>query len=658
MSAEEKFLDQLKIAEKNVSFDTDSPGNERSGNQLENDLNPLVISDMDSPGNERKGLGWNELFDPTRPVPMSARLPEVVRKGDHISLFWTLTKPPTPPQEGPEEDRIQFYELDEATVERGWLSFAATRELMKIPDDLVLELVRKLEPEHHPRFLQALKLERLPEPPAVREFPEPFFGYFYYSIYDPESDDLRFSNYREVLIDLQVPGGLDPRPETPINEFLSAPFIDPSKIESPETEVMVTVEAWEFMQTGDELTLVWNGVRSKRDPLKEGDAIGDPVVFRVPADIIESGGSGDNLLVYYEIRDEVRNYSRPSPPAYVTVEDPNALEAPEVEGAENPPYRLDLDALDGADVVIFLPVYDGYVRGDTVTMHWIGLTADADAMPVPYDWPARIINNTRDMLFELPFALAALVVNGSANVFYESQPAAGGAARPSKRRSISIVGKSFELLPPVLQEAVGDIIDLAELTEEVVHVRIPLYSGQREADEVTLFWTGQVGDGEGMTWSTELIVPPGGEETELVFDVSLPFLEPLVTGTLTLSYSVFTPEFDLRRLSSEVVYNVVDSGEVHYPAPTCAQLEGTGDDAFLPSDTAIAVFDIPNTAPLRDGDLVTLHFAAASGTPPAPDIPTQEFKAFPFQFSVANEDILPFEEVDMSVTYSVERGKG
>lgn len=90
---------------------------------------------------------------------------------------------------------------------------------------------------------------------------------------------------------------------------------------------------------------------------------------------------------------------------------------------------MDLDALNGADVVIILPIYDGYERGDTVTMHWIGLTADADGMQVPYDWPARDINGARDMIFELPFALAALVVNGSANVFYESQPKGGGSGQ-------------------------------------------------------------------------------------------------------------------------------------------------------------------------------------------------------------------------------------
>lgn len=640
MSAEEKFLNQLKVA------------------ALADALNPLVISDMDSPGNERKGLGWNELFDPSRPVPMSARLPEVIREGDEISLYWTLTQPSTqPPEEGPVDTRIQFYELDQATIERGWLSFAATRELMKIPDDVVLEPVRKLPPEHQPRFLQALKLDRLPEPPAVREFPEPFLGYFYYSIYDPNSQSLRFSEYREVLIDLQVPGGLDPRPETPINEFLTAPIVIPSRIETPATPVTVTVDAWDFMQAGDVLTLIWNGVRFDNPVLEEGDVGNAPVVVQVPADVIERGGSGDNLLVFYEIRDQVQNYSRPSPPAYVTVEDPNALEAPEVEGAENPPYRLDLDALNGADVVIVLPIYEGYARGDTVTMHWIGLTADADGMQVPYDWPARVINGARDMIFELPFALAAMVVNGSANVFYESQPA-GGAARPSKRRSISIVGQSLELLPPVLLEAVGDTIDLATLTEEVVQVRIPLYPGQRADDVVTLSWTGQVGEGGGMTWEAELTVPPDGEKTELVFDVSLPFLEPLVDGTLTLSYSAFTPDFDLRRSSSEVVYNVVDSGAVDYPAPTCAQVQGSGAGAFLPSDTATAVFDIPSTAPLRTGDVVTLHFAAASGAPPEPNIPPKTFSGFPFNFSVANQDIVPFEEVDMSVTYSVERGNG
>ncbi|MDH0302804.1 MULTISPECIES: hypothetical protein [unclassified Pseudomonas] len=604
MSAEEKFLGQLKLT------------------ALADALNPLVISDMDSPGSERDGLGWSELFDPQRVVPMMARLPDVVRQGDHISLFWTTTKPSTqPPEADPVEAAIQFYELDQDTIDRGWLSFAATRDLMNLPADA--------------------------------DIPYPFFGYFYYSLFDPSAGDTRYSEYREVLIDLRVPGGLDPRPETPVNEYLVAPIVSPSRIDTYDTPVTVTLDAWDNMQPDDQVTLVWNGVRHVGPRLVEGD-VGKRWVINLPADVIREGGSGENLLVYYELRDRVQNYSRPSPPAYVTVEDPNTLEAPEVEGAEDPPYRLDLDELNGQDVTIYLPDYDGYVRGDTVTMHWIGLTAEADGKQVPYDWAPRVINVTRDKIFDLPYEYAALVVNGSANVYYEAQPS-GGAPRPSRRRSISIVGRSLTLLPPVLVEAVDDVIDLATLTEEVVHVRIPLYPGQRAQDVVTLFWTGNVGEGGGMTWQTDLEVPAGGENTELVFEVSLPYLEPLVNGTLTLSYSVFTPQFDLKRASGEVIYDVVDTNAVEYPAPICAEVQGSGADAFLPSDTATAIVEVPNNAPLRIGDVVTLRWAAASGNTPPAHEQIKPFDQFPFTFAVANADILPFDGLDMSVTYSVGR---
>ena len=586
-------------------------------------LHPLVITDMDSGGLPRDGLGWSELFDPTRVVSMSAKLPDVVRVGDEVSLFWTSVKPATqPPQAPPAEEPAQFYLLDADTESRGWLSFGVVRDDLNLPVD--------------------------------DDIPYPYFGYVFYRLYDPLADETRYSEYREVLIDLRVPGGLDPRPGSPANENLVAPIVTPSTIDSPSTPVRVTIEAWDFMQPDDQVTLVWNGARHVGNRLVAGD-VGKPWVINVPAELIREGGSGENLLVYYEIRDRVQNYSRPSPPTYVKVEDPNALEAPEVEGAENPPYKLDLAALDGDDVTIYLPDYEGYARGDSVTMHWVGLSAEADGKQVPYDWPARTINGTRDKIFTLPYIYAALVVNGLATVYYESTPAAGGNARPSRRRSIIIVGEGIALQPPVLLEAEGDEIDLANLSAEEVHVRVPVYPGQRAGDVVTLFWTGKVGNGGGMTWQTDLTVPVGGEKVELVFEVSLPYLSPLVDGTLTLSYSVHTPEFDIRRSSPENVYNVVDSGAANLPAPTCAQVEGSGAGASMPSGTENAIIEIPESASLRVNDAVTLHWEAASGGTPPAYTETKTFTGFPFSFTVGNAVIKSFEEVDVSVTYSVQR---
>lgn len=49
-------------------------------------LNPLVFSSIDdSLNNPRLGLGYAQLFDETRPVPLVAKLPDVTRVGDSIT---------------------------------------------------------------------------------------------------------------------------------------------------------------------------------------------------------------------------------------------------------------------------------------------------------------------------------------------------------------------------------------------------------------------------------------------------------------------------------------------------------------------------------------------------------------------------------------------
>ncbi|MFJ4347202.1 hypothetical protein [Pseudomonas sp. NPDC089401] len=583
-------------------------------------LNPLVIADMDTEGRESSGFGWNELSDPTRPAPMMSRLPKVVREGDVVKLFWTLTDPvDQPPKADPLEPPVQQYELDSGTVERGWLSFAVKKGDLNLPAD--------------------------------PDIPYPYYGYLYYSLYDQQADDTRYSEYRKVLIDLRVPGGLDPDQDTPINEFLTAPIVEPAVIEDPATVVTITLPKWRFQQEDDLPTLFWGGVRHTLTRLTAGDVDKD-YVFQLPREVLEEAGSGERLEVQFEVRDLVQNYSRPSPIAYVRVEiDPNALEHPKVKGAENPPYELDLDPLAGGDVTVEVPFYTGFAIGDEITLHFVGLTADG--VEVPYHWDARTVATPGDLIFQMPYAYAAFVVKGTARVFYESKPASGGTARPSKVRRISVIGTVAELLPPDAIEAVGDTIDLVNVTGDLFHVRVPAYPGQMVGDVVTLTLTGQPTDGLPLVVSVELTVSGNGE---LIFEIAAEYLQVLIDGSLTLSYTVFTPELNItRRSTQDPTYQIIDSGALELPAPTCVQVQGSGSDAFLPSDTPTAVVEVPASAPLRIGDVVTLRWATASGTIPEPHTETKTFDQFPFTFTVTNADISRFEDLDMSVTYSVER---
>ncbi|WP_422403935.1 hypothetical protein [Pseudomonas sp. GZD-209] len=586
-------------------------------------LNPLVIPAMDE-GIPRDGLGYNDLGDPQRGVALMSRLPEVTRPGDAVKLFWTATRPPMqPPQGDPAEPPVQAYLLDQGTIDKGWLSFVVTSVDLKLPAN-----------------------------PAY-----PYYGYFYCSLYDAQAENTRYCEYREVLIDLTVPGGLDPNLGTPENEHLAAPGVDPQDIQldpvSGIPAVTISIAAWPYMQADDQVSLVWNGVRHIRPRLLQSDVNRD-VVFLLPREVVEQGGSGPQLPVYYEIRDRVQNYSRPSPITYVSADiDPDALTEPTVVGAESPPYMLDLDALAGRDVTVNIPFYAGFAAGDTLTLHWVGTTFEGHE--VPHHSPPRVIASPADLTFSVPHAIAAFAVDGSVRVYYEVQPIAGGDLKRSRARRITVKGSVKRLQPPLLLEAVGDLIDLATLTGTDVTVRIPLYPGQMENDRVTLLWAGLAGSGLPLVYSVELVIPPGGEQVELAFTISQQYLTPLVDGTLTLSYKVFTPSLALTRASPPVTYRVQDNRDLVLPAPSCGQVQGTGDDAMLPVNTQKALVHVPASVPLKANEMVVLSWKLVSGTTPPPHTVDKAFDKFPFSFTVTNATILRYVGHLVQVTYAVTR---
>ncbi|WP_282373742.1 hypothetical protein, partial [Pseudomonas sp. PS02290] len=112
----------------------------------------------DTPDNPRRGLGYLQLSDPTRPVMLTAKLPDVTRVGDTIELFWDDDAEP-----------VQTYDLDQATIDRGWLSFSVGVGVIKAPQ-----------------------------------------GEVFYTLYDHEAENLQKSAIRTVNVNRTVPGGLDP----------------------------------------------------------------------------------------------------------------------------------------------------------------------------------------------------------------------------------------------------------------------------------------------------------------------------------------------------------------------------------------------------------------------------------------------------------------
>lgn len=445
------------------------------------ELAPLVFTSInDTPENPRLGLGYHQLYDPTKPVPLIAPLPEVVRDGDLVTLFW-------------DGEKVQEYKLVK-TPDMDWLSFSVPPENISGTGDQ---------------------------------------GEVYYTLYDESSGVPRESPKRIIRVNRLVPGGLDPNTLTAINENLAAPTISPTIIDSPATTVTVTVPVWQNMELEDQLTVLWNGIRVEQPPLS-GIA---PQTVTIPKDVLEQGGSNPKLPVAYEIRDIVDNYSLPSHNGFADVViDPNAVTAPRVKEADLTTLVLDLVALGDKDAHVDIPRYAGAVKGDKVTLTWVGRVGAAEQTLTL--GPLTVGDPEFDPVpvFAIPNAHLQSIAGGSAMASYEVVQANG--TLHSKRTAITLTGLPVALAAPTIQGITGTVIDLNDLTGDSVFVLVPPYAGKQAGDKINLIWTGTPVNGPPIHYPDDHTVALGEENAEYAFEVARLNLDPLINGTLTLQYQV------------------------------------------------------------------------------------------------------------------------
>ena len=455
------------------------PKNQKGGRSLSD----LVFTDInDSPDNPRFGLGYHQLYDYTSKVGLIAKLPDVTRVGDRVNLYW-------------DGANVQEYPLDRPTIDKGWLSFGVSPLLI-------------LDPQ----------------------------GEVYYTLYDYQSNDLQTSATRTIAVNRRPPGGLDDDPDTAINDKLKACTVNPNPITNPAVAVTVDVVQWTYQELGDELTVMWNNIRVDHPKLQ---TLG-PQTVTIPREVLEQGGSSDKLLVNYEIRDIVDNYSLVSQPTYVLVEiDPNALTAPRVMEADRTTQVLDLDKLGDNDAHVAIPSYVGNHNGYDVTLSWVGKTQSADIiLDLP---PIRVDDPDFDHAqFSIPNAHMKQIAGGSAVTRYSLVQDGDPGSKPSKTTTITITGQTVPLAKPVVNEANGtDIIDLAGITGPDVTVTIEPYIGQSAGDKVLLTWHGTPVQGGPVNYADETTIEDGQETQPVIFKVDrVANLDPLAEGSLALSYQV------------------------------------------------------------------------------------------------------------------------
>jgi hypothetical protein len=442
-------------------------------------INPLVFSSFDdTPDNPRPGLGYQQLFDRTRPVTLTAKLPDVTRVGDTIKLFWDDDAVP-----------VQTYDLDQATIDKGWLSFSVSVDVIKAPE-----------------------------------------GKAYYTLFDHQAENLQTSDTRTVKVNRNVPGGLDPDTDTAINEALAPLTVSPSTINSPDTQVSVTVQPWAHMEAGDELVVLWNGIRVSAPVLTQA-GVGMPQVVSIPQAVVKQGGSSEKLPVNYEIRDIVDNYSLLSLATLVDVNiDANALPAPRLADANAATNQIDLEVLGAKDARVQVQT-GALTAGNVVTLTWTGRTPTTELSET---LPGQTVTDPgfEVLLFNIPNAKVVAFAGGSISAKYTV------GAKVSKSANATLSGLVIPVTAPELEGAVGGVIDLGVVTGNPLIVSAPAYVGQKAGDRILLSWAGTSATGVPVNYPDEYTVQVGEEAEEIYFEVPRQNLDPLGGGTLQLSYQV------------------------------------------------------------------------------------------------------------------------
>ncbi|WP_455913847.1 hypothetical protein [Pseudomonas syringae] len=507
-------------------------------------LNPLIIPVMDY-GSARPGLGWDDLNDPSKPVFLQARLNiQAYQPGDFVTLYWN-------------DETVQTFSLEESHFQNSFMAFN-------------LYPVSIVEPS----------------------------GEVYYTIYDQLSESTAPSDKRTVRVKLSVPGGPDTDASTPyLNDRLTVASITPAgDITDENTPVSVTVAPWLYMAEGDELTVIWNGVRLTQPPLDSAQ-VGQPQTVVIPRETLIGAGDGSPVTVSYEIRDIVNNYSLVSRPAFTNViVDPNAPPAPAVKVAGTRVSIIDLDQLGSGDVQVEIPHDNGIpAAGDSITLNWKGRAADG----MPFEkvlGPATYPGGGLNLEFTVANADVVAIAGGGAVVSYLVQ------GKGSKRTTITVVGVPTELTAPLIPGVVGDI-DIGVISDPVL-VRIPAYAGKAENDVIFLSWEGLTEAGNALVFSDTYTVGNGEASIGKDMEVNKNLLTPLASGSLSISYRVNKPGG--ATLKSEVTaYSV--SGSILLTIPTVLNAPGDiFDPAANPNGTSVHVDGV--AAALKRLDEVTIYW--------------------------------------------------
>ncbi|SHN01036.1 hypothetical protein SAMN05216593_105376 [Pseudomonas asturiensis] len=416
------------------------------------------------------------------------------------------------------------------------------------------------------------------------------------------------SPVQKVIVKLDIPGGRDPDPATPYeNEKLEPLLINPAGIITTPENVSVIVPPYENMSEGDVIAVYWHGIEVECPPLTNAQ-LNRAVNVDIRKEVITEAGDSENIIVRYEIRDVVNNWSRFSLPAHTEVEiGLSSLPAPIAPQAPN--MELDLDKLAGGDVQALVLSNPNIVTGDTIRFVVERSTAEGISLE-PYV-ATKVVQTPGSFIeFLIENEQFQPIAQGRARLKYTVTKASGELLR-SKSLPLTILGQAQQLEPPRVPAAVNGLLDPSLRN---VIAEVPPYHFMADGNDVTLVLMGRTPSGETVMHDELKNLNQDDVNKTIGFLIPDEKVSVLAGGSLEVYYTVKT--YTKAFFKSPVLQLLVDvDNRTPLPAPL---VDRVGADGILdPANVVLeATVRIQPYQPMVEGDKVIVHWdgRATDGT--------------------------------------------
>ncbi|KPG94811.1 hypothetical protein AEQ67_21940 [Pseudomonas sp. RIT-PI-q] len=305
--------------------------------------------------------------------------------------------------------------------------------------------------------------------------------------------------------------------------------------------------------------------------------------------------------------------------------------------------------LDPSDrkAIIKVGPYPGMACGDKLLLSWMGL--DVEGIAYTHE-VSRFVSEgqvAKEIVFTVPAVHIAALDGGSLEVYYTLQSARLPEPVQSRRLQLDVGDARPDLLPAIVNDAVGGTLDPERVLEGAL-VTIKPYARMAIGDRILLSWAGVTPEG---SFNDVLAVEPFAVGGELSLWVSPDCIAPNLGASVTLSYCVVQDGQEPRYSEpARLLIGSLQRGPLLAPEVLEAE-EGRLDL----QDTMDGVTVVINDAQAEEGELVYLkcdgdYFSHRDDR----DI-TREMAGQPLVFIVPYRFWREHRDMTVRVAYSVER---